>query len=144
MSEIDDDRLLAVVGEVLAADEPISNAMASAVEGDAFAMRRIDAELAELLFDTLADASPAVRGDGPRSLSFAAAGHELDVELQADDHLVGRVSPPDVAVAVEGPDGAVQMDLDRLGRFTGATPATRVRFVLGASPGVVVTPWIFH
>jgi hypothetical protein len=85
-----------------------------------------------------------VRGDGPRALSFAAAGHELDVELQPDDHLVGRVAPPDVTVTMEGPAGPVPVDADRLGRFTAPTPPLRVRFVLGDPPGAVVTPWIFH
>ena len=143
MTGFDDDRLLAVVGEVLAEDEPISAAMASAVEAEAFAMRRIDAELAELLFDTAADAATAVRGDGSRSLSFAAAGRELDVELQPDATLVGRVSPADVPVMVEGPAGTVAVAPDQLGRFTAATPPTRLRFLLGAPPADVVTPWVF-
>jgi hypothetical protein len=144
MSEIDDDELLAVLGEVLAEDEPISAAMASAVEAEAFAMRRIDDELAELLFDTAADAGVAVRGEGARSLAFAAAGHEVDIELQPEGTLVGRVAPPDVAVAIEGPAGVQPVVPDALGRFTAATPPTRLRIVLGAPPSRVVTPWVFR
>jgi hypothetical protein len=145
MSELDDDRLLAALGEVLSADEPLTMETAAVVEQEAFAFRRVDAELAELLYDTAVEEA-GVRGGGPRSLSFAIAGHELDVELQPDDTIVGRVSPPDVEVSVEGPTGTVELPLDRLGRFIAAVPGSRLRFLLSAAASArrIVTPWIFR
>jgi hypothetical protein len=142
---VTDDELLAALADVLAVDEPFPGALATDVERAAFAMRRVDDALAELLFDTAGEAAAAVRGDGPRSLSFAAAGHELDVELAADGTIVGRVAPPDLAVSVEGPTGIVELPADHLGRFTAPAPTSRLRFVLGSPPTPrIVTPWIFR
>jgi hypothetical protein len=140
----DDDELLAALADVLAGDEPFPAALATHVERAAFAMRRVDDELAELLFDTAGEAAAAVRGDGPRSLSFAAVGHELDVELEADGTIVGRVAPPDIPVSVEGPAGLMDLAADNLGRFTAPAPGSRLRFVLGTPPTRIVTPWIFR
>src|SRR5262245_5768716 len=117
MPELDDDGLLAALAEVLAADEPLPADRATVIEREAFAFRRIDAELAELRYDTALEETAGVRGDGRRSLSFAAGGHELDVELQDDDTIVGLISPPDVDVSVEGPAGEFAVQPDRLGRF---------------------------
>jgi hypothetical protein len=144
MSELDDDGLLAALAEVLAADEPLFADTAAMVEQEAFAFRRVDAELADLLYDTAVEEEAGVRGGGPRSLSFALAGHELDVELRPDDTIVGRVSPPDVEVVVEGPEGTVALQLDRLGRFIAAVPGSRLRFLLSAAAQRIVTPWIFR
>ncbi len=147
MSDIEHDELLAALAEVLAVDEPIREDVAAAIEHEAFALRRVDDELAALLYDTGLEATAGVRGgDGPRGLSFAAAGHELDVELHPDDTMIGRVSPPDLEVSVEGPAGTVALHPDRLGRFTADVPAGRLRFVLAAAASAarVVTPWIFR
>jgi len=68
----------------------------------------------------------------------------LDVELHDDDSIVGQVSPPDVVVHVDGPAGEVAVEPDHLGRFTATAPVGRLRFVLGAASGRVVTPWVFR
>jgi hypothetical protein len=146
MPELDDDALLATLAEVLAADEPLPAGRAAVVEGEAFAFRRLDAELAELRYDTALDEAVGVRGDAPRTLSFAAGGHELDVELEGDDTIVGQLSPPDVEVSVEGPEGEVVVQPDRLGRFLASVPGSRLRFLLSRTAPAwrVVTPWIFR
>jgi hypothetical protein len=144
VSELDDDRLLAALGEVLDADEPLDAATAAVIEHEAFAFRRVDTELAELLYDTAVEAEVGVRGGGPRALSFAVAGGELDVELQPDDTIVGRVSPPDVGITVEGPAGTVDLQPDHLGRFVVTVPGSRLRFLLSPSAQRLVTPWIFR
>ncbi len=146
MSELDDERLLAALAEVLAVDEPLTQATVEVVEHEAFTFRRVDAELAELLYDTAVEEEAGVRGGDGRSLSFAVAGHELDVELQPGDTIVGRVSPPDVEISVESSAGATPVQLDRLGRFIAAVPGSRLRFLLSAAASArrIVTPWIFR
>jgi hypothetical protein len=146
MPELDDEGLLAALAEVLAADEPLAADRAALVEHEAYAFRRLDAALAELRYDTAADEPVGVRGSGVRSLSFEADGHELDVELQDDDTIVGQVSPPDVEVSVEGPAGEVAVEADRLGRFLASVPGSRLRVLLSKAVPAwrVVTPWIFR
>ena len=141
-----DDELLAALRDVLDADEPLRDDVAEMIERDAFASRRFDAALAELLYDTALERTAGVRGaDETRSLSFAAAGRELDIELQPDATMVGRISPPDGVLVVESESGQVRLETDRLGRFTTPAVGGRLRFVIdatGAAP--VVTPWIFR
>src|SRR5690606_40368098 len=61
----------------------------------AFGWRRIDAELAELLFDSATDEVAGVRGTATerRSLRFGAHGTELRVHLTADS-LILMLDPP--------------------------------------------------
>ena len=141
-----DDELLAALREVLDADEPLREDVAEMIERDAFAARRLDAALAELLYDTALEEVVGFRGgDEARSLSFAAAGRELDIELQPDATIVGRISPPDGLLVVESESGQAQLDTDRHGRFTTPAVGARLRFVIDAAgPAPVVTRWIFR
>lgn len=143
---IDDDALLAVLGRVLSVDEPFPADVLGPIERAAFALRHADDELAELLFDTGRESTVVLRGDGPRALSYVADGVELDVELQPDGTINGRVAPVDVGLTVEGPNGPAELETDDLGRFTAAAPIGRMRFVLHAEAQAprIVTPWIFR
>ena len=82
----------------------------------AYTWRTIDAELAELVFDSL-DQPLAVRSsDQPRLLTFRS--EELVVEVELDGgNLVGRVSSPPVEVIVQHGGGEVAISADQLGRF---------------------------
>ena len=102
--------------------------------------------MAELLYDTAFEMTAGVRGaDEARSLSFAAAGRELDVELQPDATIVGRISPSDGVLVVESESGQMPLETDRHGRFTTPAVGARLRFVIDAAgPAPVVTPWIFR
>ena len=64
---------------------------------EAFALHDLDAEIAELTFDSAVDALP-VRGavEAPRMLTFHAGGLTVDVELSAHG-LMGQVLPPQTA-----------------------------------------------
>jgi len=141
-----DDELMAALRDVLDADEPLREDVVEMIERDAFASRRIDAALAELLYDTAFEMTAGVRGaDEARSLSFAAAGRELDVELQPDATIVGRISPSDGVLVVESESGQMPLETDRHGRFTTPAVGARLRFVIDAAgPAPVVTPWIFR
>ncbi|MEV6030919.1 hypothetical protein AB0L65_07205 [Nonomuraea sp. NPDC052116] len=112
----------------------------------AYALRSLDAELAELTFDSWEELSATrVRGGGrARLLSFAAG--EVVVELEVTGRrLVGRVSGGTPAeIVVQRRDGGTPVCADELGRFTtGELAPGPLR--LRVSPdcgGPVVTTWI--
>lgn len=129
----DDDTLLAALGDVLRADPP-----AEVIEAakDLFTWRTVDAELAELTYDSLLDAAPAaVRAiDQPRILTFEADGLAIDVEVDAGPtgrRLVGQLVPAQVVeLELLGQDSAVSAVSDALGRFVVALPGARSRLGL--------------
>ncbi|HEY7487532.1 MAG TPA: hypothetical protein VH912_23965 [Streptosporangiaceae bacterium] len=109
----------------------------------AYTFRTIDAELAELTFDSLA-AEELVRGsDRPRLLTFQASTRTIEVEVAGagdDRRLIGTISPAEpIPIDVRSRERVTTVTADELGRFqTGAG--------LGAGPyslrcGDVVTDW---
>ena len=110
----------------------------------AFALHDLDARIAELTFDSVADAIP-VRGAGdvPRMLTFTAGEVTVDVEVTSQG-LMGQVLPPRPAriEVLGGPQTAVPVDADAMGRFSSDAPLTgpfALRLRTGAE--VVVTEW---
>jgi hypothetical protein len=110
----------------------------------AFTLRTLDAELAELTFDSW-EQEPAtrVRGGGPRLLTFEAGGVAVEVEV-ANGRLVGRLLPGGPAeVGVQRRDGEVRLLCDDLGRFAAeglSRGPVRLR-VAREGRGTVVTSW---
>lgn len=90
----------------------------------AFAWRTIDADLAELEYDSLFDAPTlvGVRGlPGPRLVTFEAADVCVEVEVHEVGglrRLIGQIVPPQPGiVTVRYKDGNAGVDADDLGRF---------------------------
>jgi hypothetical protein len=91
----------------------------------AWAWRRIDAELAELTYDSLLDdaslAGVCGVATGPRLVSFEAGDVTIEVEVASDrDHrrLVGQIVPPQcVSLTVRRLEGTSAVETDDLGRF---------------------------
>ena len=117
----------------------------------AFLMRRIDAELAELVLDSDVDAGPvAVRAgqmDAVRMLSFESG--TVSVEVQVTDvegtrSLLGLVSGASGPVEMETMAGRSSVQPDSLGRFSiPAVPPGTVRLHLTADDGTAVTTsWV--
>ncbi|MEU0673582.1 hypothetical protein ABZ330_11900 [Streptomyces sp. NPDC006172] len=112
---------------------------------EAFALRDLDARIAELTFDSLEDAVP-VRGavDEPRMLTFDTGGLTVDVEVTAHG-LMGQLLPPQPAEIeiLDGPRSGAALTADGMGRFTADTPPTGP-FALRLRTGgeVVVTEWL--
>jgi hypothetical protein len=119
--------------------------------------RRLDAELAELLSDSVLEdgALAGVRGGGEglpvRSVRFRASRNTIDVDVQVDGQkrtLLGQITPPVSAeIEVESPDGTVaSVKSDELGRFRVQLPeGGRIRLVISDGPDLgphVVTSWI--
>lgn len=117
----------------------------SAVE--AYALRDLDARLAELTFDSLTDAIP-VRGvtDAPRMLTFRSGDVTVDVEVTGQG-LLGQVLPPQSASieVLGGPPAAPPTTLtsDDMGRFTSdAPPSGPFALRLRTGGEIVVTEWL--
>jgi hypothetical protein len=109
---------------VVAQIDSVPPALLEAAVG-AFAWRTIDADLAELVFDSLVDHDRAslVRGAGHgRMLSFRASTLTIDVEVtsQGDSRmLVGQLVPPQPAtVDIRQRDRVITTEADELGRFS--------------------------
>jgi hypothetical protein len=151
--EPDDVRLEEELRELAARLEPVPDRLVQAAL-DAYAWRTIDAELAELAFDSLADqdATALVRGhQQERLLSFRASGLTIEIEVTATGparRLIGQLVPPQRAeVEIRRQDGIVTIATDEFGRFIAdRMPAGPVSLRLGPAPGesrpAVVTEWI--
>lgn len=147
MSYSDNDtELLALVGEVFDATEPVPGDAVD-VAYAAGGLPTLEHELATLVFDShLGDELALTRSgdDDTRMLSFRNERVAIDLELHGDGTtIVGQVSPADPEVTslhVETPAGErVVADVDGLGRFRATAPDGAVRMRI---PGWIVTPWI--
>lgn len=139
---------------LLAADKEQVPAELVQAAVDAFGWRDIDAELAELVYDSLADAdeSSQVRSSpGQRLVSFAVGGTTIDVEVTAAGPgrtVMGQIAPPQRAtVDIRYPRDTVTVEADELGRFqSGQLPPGPASLRLRPPPGgdgrPIVTDWI--
>lgn len=117
-----------------------------------FTWRTIDAELAALVFDSTVDRpGTALRGDGPRLMTFSSSGLDIEVEvanLGSRRQLVGQLVPPQAAeIEVRHAAGTTTIQADQLGRFhadaIGSGPVSLRCRLAAAPPGPpVVTEWV--
>jgi hypothetical protein len=142
----DDEVLFALLRAAVEAASPLpEDAVATARA--VFEMWMVDAELAQLVFDSLADAVPVgTRGEpshGPRSLCFETSALAIDVDVLQDGSIVGQVDPPSVVAGrVETPRGAQDLPVDPQGRFHATLTDGRFRLRFDLGSGAVTTPWI--
>jgi hypothetical protein len=148
-----DNELEEELRRIAAQVEPVPPGLIDAAVG-AFAWRTIDADLAELVFDSSADQDEAalVRGTGQaRMLSFRAGSMTIDVEVTATAEsrtLVGQLTPPqEASVDIQQATGMDTVHADELGRFS-AGPLRAGPLSLRCHPGArlsqppVVTDWV--
>ena len=112
----------------------------------AFSWRTVDAELAALTHDSLADPSVLVRSTGPASRSLVFEGRQLSVELdETEDGLVGQLLPPASGeVTLLGPDEQelAQTHIDELGCFCfGSSVDGPVRLRCRTASHALLTDW---
>src|SRR3954447_17823964 len=88
------------------------------------AWRTIDAELAELTYDSALDADrlTLVRGAAAaRMLTFSTAGLTVDIEVEEHDGrlrlIAGRAPAEPAVVAIRHPEGSIEVETDETGRF---------------------------
>lgn len=140
----EDSALEARLRRAVASLDPVPPAALRAAR-EAFSLRTLGAELAELAFDSL-DEAALVRGpdraQGPRFLTFRADGLTIEVEITGPPRrIIGRLAPADAAepVRIRRPGGSTTVTADALGRFTAPLP--------GPGPfslrhGRVATDWV--
>jgi hypothetical protein len=154
------DALLGELQGLLARVDPMPAQLLDQVRRS-FCWRTIDAELAELSFDSLTDRefALAVRSGTdlalePRMLGFGAVvrGEDLSIEVEVSSSgngcmLVGQVFPAGAsAVAVQaGTGGSFEVPVDELGRFfIEPLPCGPVRLRVEHAGRVVQTAWVSY
>ena len=118
----DDEELLAALRQALAERQAVPPEFVEAAK-NAFAWHNIDAELAELTYDSSRDAesAPSTRAETAsiRALTFTSAHLTIELEV-THDSLLGQIVPAQPGtIKVQLRDGAeTTVPADRIGRFT--------------------------
>lgn len=145
-----DEQLLAELASGLANSDPVPAAVTEFAKA-AFEWRSIDAELAELVFDSSEEQLAGVRSTGEaRQLTFRAPGVEIEVVMTSDEarRLVGQLVPPQQAtVELHCKDDVRSVESDHLGRFAFhdlpvGPISIRCKIVDDGTETVVQTDWM--
>lgn len=143
-----DDELVAHLGRLAAVVDPVPELLLAAAR-DAFALRELDARVAELVRDSAVDVpAAAVRGPGPRMLSFESGDIAVECEITAHAarrDVFGQLVGGQAALVDAQPAGgaAVTVGLDADGCFTVRDlPSGPVRLRCHLANGTrLVTSW---
>ena len=143
-----EEELLAELRQALKARQAVPPGFVEAAQG-AFAWRTIDAELAQLTYDSLAGstAAPVTRSEPASLRALTFTGPRLTIELEvAEDSLLGQVVPPQAAtIRLQAQDGEeAVIAADQIGCFV-IQPAPRGPFRLRCQTDAsvdVLTGWI--
>jgi len=144
----DDDRLLAALGEALKARQMVPDEFVQFGK-DAFAWRNVDAELAQLSYDSLLETgrSAGVRSERAsiRAMAFTAARMSIELEV-TPDALIGQVLPPqEGTIEAHSQHGTTTaVPIDRIGCFViEPIPSGPFRLHCRLSDGAdVLTGWV--
>ena len=143
----DDEELLAALGEALRAREAVPEWFVETGK-NAYAWHNIDAELAQLTYDSLGDRerAAAVRSETAsiRALTFTSARLSIELEV-TEGSLVGQIIPPRAGtLEVHTTAGVASSLMDEIGCFA-VTPIPNSPFRLRCrtEDGTdVLTGWI--
>ena len=143
----DEEELLAALGEALRARREVPEWFVETGK-NAYAWHNIDAELAQLTYDSLADREPAaaVRSEAAsiRALTFTSA--RLSIELEVGEGvLLGQIIPPRAGtVETHTTAGVTTAPVDEIGSFAvDPIPASPFRLRFRTTGGIdVLTGWI--
>jgi hypothetical protein len=144
----DDDELVTALGQAVRSRNAVPADFIDAAKG-AFAWRNIDAELAELTYDSLASLEDALsmRAESAsiRALTFTSARLTIELEVVGDS-LIGQIVPGQrAAITVEPKVGArVMREADDIGRFSiQPVPPELFRLHFRTATGIeTLTGWI--
>lgn len=144
----DETELLGALKRAIAARRAVPQEFVEAAK-DAFAWYNIDAELAQLTYDSIRgfEYAPPTRAEGAtiRALTFTSARLTIELEV-TEDSLLGQVVPAQAATIAVQAEGATDtaIETDDIGCFSiGPIPVGPFRLHCQASAGVeVLTGWI--
>ena len=143
----DDEELLAALRDAVRARQAVPAEFVNTGKS-AFAWHNIDAELAQLTYDSIRDADyePSMRAEAAsiRALTFTSAHLTIELEV-SEDSLLGQVIPAQAGtIAVkprEGPQTSVSAD--EIGCFSiRPIPAGPFRLHCQVAGGSALTGWI--
>ncbi len=144
----DDDELLAALGEAIRAREGVPPAFVEAAK-NAFAWHNIDAELAQLTYDSSRDSKyePSLRAEAASIRALTFTSPHLTIELEVtQDSLVGQIIPVQAGmIGVRPRDGAeTEFPADEIGCFSiRPLPPGPFRLHCRTSAGIdALTGWI--
>ena len=144
----DDDQLLAVLKESLQAQWDVPAGFTEAGHS-AYAWRNIDAELAELTYDSMQDhaPSPGVRSETAsiRALTFTSDHLSIEIEVNEDSLLCQLVPTDEATIELQTRAGVVdRIEADEVGCFPiRPIPSAPFRLRCQTTDGAtVVTGWI--
>ena len=144
---LSDDELLAELGRALHIADPVPHAVTEYANAG-IGLRTIDAELAELVFDSAVDELVGVRSEADtRSVTFRAPGIEIEVAVVSDGErrVLGQIVPAQQAeIVLQSSSEQWSMTTDDFGRFTFDNVTTGpVSMHCTLSGGVTVqTEWV--
>ena len=143
MSDTPDASILARISEAFDSLDPIPEHLTEAAQA-AFSWRRIDAELAELLFDSATDELIGVRGttSDRRSFRFGHGDAVIRVHLTQATMIVMLEPPMSVGCRVTSNETTVEHRTDEYGELVVDAPELPARIEVDLPGGTVVTPWM--
>jgi hypothetical protein len=144
----DDDELLTALRQAVRSREAVPADFVDAAKG-AFAWRNIDAELAELTYDSLTSVEDtlSMRAEPASIRALTFTSPRLTIELEVvGDALLGQIVPGQPAVITVQPKSAAStlVDADDIGRFLmEPMPAGLFRLRCRTATGIeTLTGWI--
>jgi hypothetical protein len=144
----DDEELLAALRQAVSARRAVAPEFMDAAR-NAFAWHNIDAELAQLAYDSITGPDPVARTRAEtasiRALTFTSTHLTIELEV-TEDTLLGQIVPPQAAmIEVQATAGAeTAIPSDEIGCFS-IHPVPRSPFRLRCQAGAsvdVLTGWI--
>jgi hypothetical protein len=144
-----DEQLLSDVGAAIAAADAVPAAVLDAAKAS-FTWRTVDAELAELVFDSATEELVGVRSasETTRQMTFRAPGVEIEVSLLSEGtrRIIGQLVPPQHAeIELRYGTESRRVTTDHLGRFTlhdVPVGPVSLRCIYGDDAAVVQTDWM--
>lgn len=144
----DDEQLLGALREAMRARQSVPPRLVETAKS-AYAWHNIDAELAQLTYDSSRDTdrSASMRSETAsiRALTFTSAHTSIELEVTGDA-LIGQIMPPAAgAIEVSTLDGVTTgVEVDEIGCFTiEPIPRSAFRLRCNTTRGTdVVTGWI--
>jgi hypothetical protein len=147
--EADDAALEEQLRQLIERLDPVPDQLLAAAIAS-YTWRTFDSDVAELVFDSMAEENAALlRGEQARLLSFSARGLDIEVQVSgggSDRRIVGQLAPPlPATVLIRQGGSTADLGADELGRFSG--PLGPGPFSLVCTAGTesgrpVVTEWI--